>query len=111
MLGLYQKACKYFLGREFFGHEAQLDEGAHAIGQQVVVDLIDVGEVVLELALVVLVIDTDFVVKDGVKANVFEVGHLLHFAKVAAVAVTQGENRATGPEHFFPEVGEGMSCG
>ena len=61
-----------WLWRKLLRHEAQFDEGADAVGQQAVVDLVDVREVVDRLALFVLVVDADFVVKDGVEAHVWK---------------------------------------
>ena len=74
---LYQKACRRRVGGQLFRHEAQLDEGPDAVCEQAVVDLIDVGEVVNRIALRVFVVDADLVVKDGVEADVLEVGGLL----------------------------------
>ena len=79
---------------ELFGHEADLDDGADAVGEEAVVDLIDVGEVVDGVAVLVFVVDADLVVEDGVEADVAEVGDLLHGAQVAAVAVAQCEDAA-----------------
>ena len=59
---------------ELLGHEADLDDGADAVFEQAVVDLVDVGEVVDGVAVLVLVVDADLVVEDGVEANVLEVG-------------------------------------
>ena len=59
----------------------------------------------------IFVVDADFVVQDGVEADVFEIGGLLHFAQVAAIAFAQTQDRPAGAEHLFPEMGEGMSGG
>ena len=92
-------------------HEADLYDGAHAILQQAVVDLIDVGEIVDGIAVLVFVVDAYLVVKDGVEANVAEVRYFLHGAKIFAVAFTQSQDGAPGAEHLFPEVGEGSGLG
>ena len=83
------KRLRHILGSQFFGHETQLDKRAHAGGQQAVVDLIHVAEVELGMALGIFVIDSDFVVKDGVEAHVFESGNLLDLAEIVAIAIAQ----------------------
>ncbi len=95
---------------KFLGHEADLDEGANAVGEQAVVDLVDVGEVVDGIALRVFVVDADVVVHDGVEADVLEVGDLLHSLHVVAIALAHGEDGAAGAEHLLPEVWE-RRCG
>ena len=57
--------------------------------------------------MLVLVIDSDFIMQDGVKAHVFEICYLLHGAKVVVVAIAQGEDGAAGAKHLFPEVRKG----
>ncbi len=93
---------------ELFGHEAELDERADVILEQAVVDLVDVGVVVHGMAVFVFVIEAGFVVENRVKANVLEAGDAPGFAEIVAVAFAEGKDGATGAEHFFPEVGEGM---
>src|ERR1700757_368461 len=96
---------------ELLRHEADLDEGADSVGEQAVVDLIDVGEVVDGVALLVFVVDAEFVVKDGVEADVPEVGDLLHGLHVVAIALAHGEHSAAGAEHLLPEMRERRSGG
>ena len=79
--------------------------------QETVIDLVNVGKIINRLTDRVLVIEAHFVVKDGVEANVLEIGGLLNVAHVAAVAVAQGEDRPARPEHLFPEMREGVSGG
>ena len=55
---------------ELLGHEADFDEGPHAVFEQAVVDLVDVGEVVDGIAMLVFVVDADFIVEDGVEAHI-----------------------------------------
>jgi hypothetical protein len=52
-------------------HEAQLYEWLHAFSKLAVIDLIDIGEVVDGLPLLVFVIDSDFIVKDCVKKRTY----------------------------------------
>ncbi len=61
------------VGREFFGHEADFDERAHAICEQAVVDLIDVGKVVDRVPVRIEIVDANLIVKDGVKTDVAEI--------------------------------------
>ena len=63
--------------RELLGHETDFDKGANAIGEQPVVNLVNVGEVVDGVALFVFVVYADFVVEDGVEADVVEIGDFL----------------------------------
>ncbi len=98
---------RVWVGGEFAGHEADLNEGPHAVGEEAVINLIDVGKVVDGIALRILVVDADFVMKDGVKAHVIEVGDLLYGAEIVAIAFAQRENGAAGAEGTFPEVRKG----
>ena len=79
--------------------------------EQAVVDLVDVGEVIDRLARSVFVVEANFVVEDGVEADVLESGDAPGFAEVGAVAFAQAEDGASGAEHFFPEVGKRMRGG
>ena len=94
------------------------------IGQQAVVDLIDVREVVGGLAGLsgldglawilccgIGVVEADVVHEDAVKADGFEVRDILYCVEVVAIALTQGEDGSTGAEYLFPEMGKGSGCG
>ena len=94
-----------------FGHEAQLDEGAHAGLQQTIVNLVHVGKIVDGFSGGVFVVNAYFVVEDCVEADVFEICGGFYFAQVIAIALAEGEDRAAGAEHLFPEVGEGLTRG
>ncbi len=96
---------------ELLGHEADLDDGANAVGEEAVVDLVDVGEVVDGVAVLVFVVDTDFVVEDAVEADVAEVGDFVDGADVVAVGLAEGEDGVAGAEDLLPEVGEGGGGG
>ncbi len=87
-------------------HKADLDQRPHAILQQAIVNLVDVGEVIDRVAVLVLVINTDFVVKDRVEAHVFEIGDLLHGTQILAIAFPQREDGAARTEHLVPEMRE-----
>ena len=92
-------------------HEAQLDEGLHAVLEQAVVDLVDVGEVVADRAVRVAVHHAHVVVEDAVEADVAEAGSLAHGVQVLAVIVAQRQRGAAGAEHGFPEVRERRAGG
>src|ERR1700731_797089 len=70
---LVPEAMQSVLSRQLLRHEAELDKRLHAVGQETVINLIDIGEIVDGLPLTVLVVQTDLVVKNGVEANVFEI--------------------------------------
>ncbi len=93
---------------QLVGHEAELDERLHVGGQQPIIDLIDVREVVDRLALLVFVVDADIVEQDAVKANVLESGDLAHRSQVVAIGVAQAEHGPPRAEHLLPEMREGM---
>ena len=92
------------IGRQFLGREADLDHGTHSVFQQSVIDLVNICKVIDWLPLVIFVVHTHFVVKNIVEPHVPKCGRLLDLAKVIAIALTQGENRATRAKHFLPEV-------
>ncbi len=82
---------------------------AHAVLQEAIINLVNVGEIVDRLAAGIFVVQANFVVEDGVEADVFEAGGLLYLAQVAAVIVAKRQHSAAGAEHLFPEVREGVS--
>ena len=55
--------------RKLFRHEADLHNRAHAILQEPVIDLIDIGEVIDGIAVLVFVVYAYFVMKNGMKNN------------------------------------------
>src|SRR4029077_3914922 len=97
--------------RQLLRHEAHLDKRLHTIGQQAIVNLVDVREVIDGPPLAVFVVDADFIVKNGMKSRILEVCDLLYFTQVAAIAVAQAEDGASGTEYLLPEVGKGMRWG
>src|ERR1035437_8046864 len=58
------------------------------------------------MSLGVLVVDSDFIMKDGVEAHVFEAGNLLYIAEIVAIALAQRHDAALGAEQVLPEMGE-----
>src|SRR5580698_9049023 len=89
---------------ELFGHEADLDDGTHAVFEQAIVDLVDIGEVIDRVAVLVFVVDAVLVVKNGMETHVMKIGSLLYRAQVVAVALAQRKIGTTGAEHLLPEV-------
>ena len=94
-VGLVPEGMRHVPGGQFLRHEAQLYEGTHPVGQQAVINLIQVRKVVERLALLVFIIDTNFVVKDGVEAHILKAGDLFDFPQVLTIAVTQGQHGPT----------------
>src|SRR5262249_12096589 len=90
-------------------HEADFYHWANTELQQTIVDLIDIREVVDRVALLILVIEPDFVMEDGMKAHVLEICYLLDRPQVVSVAFAERQDGATGAEHLLPEMREG--CG
>src|SRR5580658_6094376 len=67
-------------------HKADLDKRPHAVFQEAVINLIDISEVVYGISMFVFVVDTKFVMKNCMEANVTEVSHLLHSTQIIPVA-------------------------
>src|ERR1700690_2511999 len=63
------------------------------------------------MALRVLVVNADLVVKNRVKTDIFEIGYVLHAAQIIAVALAQSQNSAARAEDLLPEVREGVGWG
>src|SRR5450755_3065010 len=63
------------------------------------------------MTLSVFVVDSDFIVEDGMEAHILEVSNLLHIAKIVAITLPQAQDGAPGTEHLLPEVRERMAGG
>jgi hypothetical protein len=61
--------------------------------------------------MLVFVVDTNFIVKDGVKASLTRFGDLLHFSEVFAITIAKGKNCPTGSEHLLPKMRERARIG
>src|SRR5579864_6258365 len=96
--------------RQLFGHEAYFDKRPHAILQQPVIDLVDIGEVIYRVSVLVLVIDAHLIVEYGVEAYIAEISHLLHGAEILAIALAERKNRPARAKHLLPEMREWL-CG
>jgi len=92
-------------------HEADFYDRADAIFEQTVIDLIDIGEVVDGVAVLVFVVRR-LPRRAGSRGSERSGSPLfLHGAEVVAVALTQRKDGAAGAEHLFPEVGEWCGLG
>ena len=85
---LIPKSMGHVLRRQLFWHEAELNKRPYAIFQQTIVDLIDIRKVINRLSLLILVIDTNLIVKDGVEADVLEPSDLSYLSQILAIAVS-----------------------
>jgi len=94
------------IGGKLYRHETDFDQRSNLICKQPVIYLVRIGEVVDGLALRVFIINSRFIVKDRMEADIFETRNLLHGAKIIAIALAKGQNRTSGTKHLFPEVGE-----
>ena len=79
-------------------HEPELDEGAHAGGQDGVVDGVDVLEVVDRPPLPVLGVDAEFVLEESVEAHVLEAALAADEGEVALPVGAQPLGGATRPD-------------
>ena len=92
------------IGRKFFGHESEFDEGLHADGEQEIVHVVDVHEVVDGVAVLVFGVDAHFVVEQAVRPEIAEPEFLVTvfqlfapgFAKTLADAARAD---AVAPDH------------
>ena len=94
------------IGTQRLRHEAQFDERFDPVRQEAVVDLVDVGKVVGNPAVLIAIHDADVVVEDAVEAHVLEAGGRVHGVEILAVVVAQRQHRATRTERLLPEVRE-----
>src|ERR1035437_7064399 len=89
-----------------FRHEADFYKGPDTVLQQSVIDLVDIGEVVDGITVLIFVIDPHFVVQDGVKAHVMKVGDLLDCSDIFPVTLSQCENSPSRTKRLLPKVGK-----
>jgi len=93
---------------ELARHERQLDEGANAVRQQSIVDLIEVRKVVERISAFVFVVDSDFIVQDRVESDVLEICCIFYKTQILPVTVAKRKNCPPGTEHLFPEMREAV---
>src|SRR5215472_13679307 len=87
------KGMTNFFGRELARHKTQFDERTNAILQQAVINLVDVGEIINWRAAGVFAVHPYFVLEDRMEADVFEMRDAFDLAQIAAIGVTQAEDR------------------
>src|SRR5580692_5260254 len=68
---------------KFFGHEAKFYKRANAVLEQAIVNLVDVRKIVDWLPFGILVVQAEFIVKNGMEADVFKSSCVLDGAQVA----------------------------
>src|SRR2546426_285663 len=104
---LVPKRVQDVLRRQLSWHETQFDKRPNSIGQQAVVDLVHVGEVIDCVSFSVFSIYAHFVVENGMKPYVLEVSGLFNFTQIAPVTFAQAENGASRAKHLLPKMREG----
>ena len=77
---LIPKSVQDVFRRQLARHETQLDKRPNSIGQQAVVDLVEVGEIIRGAPFAIFLIHSDLVVENGVETHVFEISSLFDFA-------------------------------
>src|SRR5215831_10054760 len=92
--------------RQFLRHEADLDERPHPVVQQPVINLINVGKVVDQISLLVLVVYSNLIVQNVVESQVTETGNFFHFPQITAITLAQRKNGPPRTKRLFPEVWE-----
>lgn len=107
----------------FLRHEAEFDVGADMLGEETIVDFVDVEEVVDGgvvgglrseagvLRLTGWVVEADLVVENAVEADGLEVGGFLHGVEIGSVVGAESEDGAARAEGLLPEMGEGRGRG
>ena len=93
------------VGRELFGHESELDEGLHADGEQEIVHVVDVHEVVDGVALFVLGVHAHFVVEQAVRPEVTESEFLVAVFQLFAPGFAEAFADAAGADAVAPDHG------
>ena len=93
------------------GHEAQLNERLDPIGQQAVIDLVNIVKVVDRVVLPVFGVNPYLIVENGVEADIAEICDLLYLAQIFPVALAHGEHSPAGTEHLLPEMGKRFGHG
>src|SRR5437762_7313095 len=104
---LVPKRVQDVLRRQLSWHETQFDKRPNSVGQQAVVDLVYVGEVIAGAPFAIFLIHSDLVVENSMEAHVFELSSLFDFAKVSALTFAQAENGASGNKDLFPDMRAG----
>ena len=92
-------------GRELGGHESELDERLHADGEQEIVHVVDVHEIVDRLAVLVLGIDPHFVVQQAVGAQILEPELLVAVLELFPPGLAEAFADTAGADAVAPDHG------
>ena len=79
---LRPERLKNGLRGKLHGHEAQLYKRANMIFQQAVINLIDVGKIIDGISLRILIVHSDFIMKNRMKPNISESRGVLDLAEI-----------------------------
>src|ERR1700686_3807887 len=93
--GTVPEALSYIAAGELTRHEAELDERSNAVGEQAIVHLVDVREVVYGLSLRTFRVHAELVVEDGVKADIGDGCDAADSAQVVTITLAQSQRRAS----------------
>ena len=77
---------------------------AYTLRQQPVINLIYIGKVEIRIALCILVVHSNLVVKDAMEADIPHAHLVVNFLQVPAIVIAQRQNRVTGAEHLLPKM-------
>ena len=92
-------------GRELAGHESELDERLHADGEQEIVHVVDVHEIVDRLAVLVLGVDPHFVVQQAVGAQILEPELLVAVLELFPPGLAEAFADTAGADAVAPDHG------
>src|SRR5690349_9319562 len=87
-VGLVPKGMNGIRHCQFSRHEAQLNERFYAVREQAVINLVHIRKVIDGVLLAVFIVQANFVVKNGMKTDIHEVGDLFDLTQVLAIALT-----------------------
>ena len=93
------------VGREFFRHESEFDEGLHADGEQEIVHIINIHEVVDGIAFLILGVHAHFIVEQAVRAKITESEFLVAVFQLLAPGVAETFSDPSGSDTVAPDHG------
>ena len=93
------------VGCELFGHESEFDEGLHADGEQEIVHVVDVHEVVDGLAVLVFGIHAHFVMEQTVRPEIAESEFLVAVFQLFAPGFAETFADSSGTDAVAPDHG------
>src|SRR5271170_7667058 len=60
--------------------------------------------------MLVFVVDTNFIVQDGVEAHIAEIRDRLHRVQILEITVPERQDGTAGPKHLFPKMWKRRGC-